>query len=104
MCVENTIHTFTFTITPLISTLYLFDGPLLQMFLHRLLDEKLLLLNLHPRVLFHDIFQDRLVRDSSLAITRLQRQRTKNSDAFLHQAKWNQCARLLGGRVTCYAP
>lgn len=68
--------------TLLMSILYLFDGSLLQMFLHRLLDEKLLLLDLHPRVLFPDVLQQRLVRNATPVVARLQRQRTKKSDAF----------------------
>lgn len=90
------------------STLYLFDGALLQMFLHRLLDEKLLLLDLHPRVLFHDVFQDRLVRDSSLVIARLQKTAHKE---FRRTPSASQRESMLqdyregeGGRFTCYAP
>lgn len=41
--------------------LYLFDGALLQMLLHRFLDEELLLVELHPRVFFPNIFHEGLV-------------------------------------------
>lgn len=40
---------------------HLFDGALFQVFLHCFLDEEFLLVELHPRVFFHNVFQDRLI-------------------------------------------
>lgn len=68
---------------PPINTLYLFDGALLQMLLHCFLDEKLLLVELHPRVIFHNKFQDGLVWNPRPVITRLQRKRTRKISRFL---------------------
>lgn len=61
--------------TPASSRLpHLLDGSLLQMLLHGLLDEELLLLDLQPRVLLHDVLEDRLVGDSGLVAAGLPRQ------------------------------
>lgn len=71
----------------IIYILYLFDGALLQMFLHCFLDEKLLLVKLHPRVFFHNIFHDGLVWNPKPVITRLQRKWTRN---HTHKTLYNK--------------
>lgn len=55
---------------------YLFDGALLQMFLHRLLDEELLLVELHPWVFLHDVLHDRLVGHPRAIVAGLRRHTT----------------------------
>lgn len=64
-------------------SLYLFDGALLQMLLHCFLDEKLLLVELHPWVFFHYKFQDGLVRSPSPVVARLRKRVNKIKQIFL---------------------